>query len=202
MDDGSFIVRTDVNVSDWGVGGDVDSERECTESWLLEENPLPYQEIKPAPVVWRSGALTNWTTSPPIYGSVVFLLWLLNQVNICLLFLFQHGIVMPVQTVWKPNYRQRSQQRNAWSHLSWDCSLSQALQPCPEWVEPIFLLAVLASYLASACVLCLYGVKFSKVLGAEYACEYAWHCSSNCFPLLLCQVCVCLIVAVVSFFFL
>ena len=67
MDYRIFNVRTDVNECGC-TRGCRDSVRICTESWLMEKNPLPHLGIKPASAACRSDALPtdlhthpNWT---------------------------------------------------------------------------------------------------------------------------------------------
>ena len=49
-------------------GGCADTcKRVCTESWLWEKMPLPHQRIEPASAAWRSDAVTNQATAPPLH---------------------------------------------------------------------------------------------------------------------------------------
>ena len=67
MDYRVFDVRTDVSACDCTRGCTDTRKRVCTESWLREKNPLPHRGIDPASAAWRSDALINWATSPPLW---------------------------------------------------------------------------------------------------------------------------------------
>ena len=76
---GIFGVHTGINACDCtpgeGGGGCMDTIRECTESWLLEKNPLPHQGIEPASDMWQSNRATSPSHLLPIFihDSIAFI---------------------------------------------------------------------------------------------------------------------------------